>query len=161
MQEWQFSEQVLRVLRTAGWDETRITDVENVETLLRSRGFQVSPLAHDFLQSFHGLTVDVGSCLIFDVPRLLDWMGECEPPYLPGLIGKPLCPVGEVGRCYMLLAPDGEVVYLLDEWLCYFRHVDIAEAFEASMFSDSCTAAASIDIADEKLPPPYRATPSG
>jgi hypothetical protein len=150
------TDRVRRLLQASGWDDERSVDIQPVEDLLAGE-IEVHPLAQEVLRSLHGISCSTDRSTFFDVPMAVTWLSPKDTPWLHGLINKPLCPIGCGERMILLLAPDGEVVWLHDEWLVMYRFADLAQALDAIIFFDS-TRQQPIPIPEDKLPPRYRSS---
>jgi hypothetical protein len=136
MIEPKFSPELIDVFRSSGWSENRRVDIGPIRALLQSRGIDMNAAAEAFLQQFHGLTIALPSNpldpVLVDLPRLMNWMKPEEPPFLTGLIGEPLCPIGQSGWSYLLLSPSGQAVYLLDDWTYFEHYPNLKKALEVT-----------------------------
>jgi hypothetical protein len=149
-----------RVAQKLDCAQMHAVDADEAQTILTNNGLPVSVPVSDFLSKFHGLHFDLANGFLdFDVRKVLEWLEPDQIPFLPKLTGQPLCPIGYGGRMHILIATTGEVVFLHDEWLFYFRVPDIAQALDVALFPGPHPYEI-VDLSDEQRPPPYRLTQS-
>jgi hypothetical protein len=154
-----FSDEVVHVIRAAGWNEGRLVETQDATTFLREFGFTVSPPVAAFLAEFHGLHFDlVNGPHDFDVRKATFWMTQEEVPFVNRLIDEPLCPVGYGGRCYMLLSPSSKVIFLHDEWLGFIRPMGLPEAMRLFLCCPAAGKGNWVDLVDPQKPVGYRDT---
>jgi len=134
-----FTRLVVRVLREAGWSPERRVDTGEVEALLGDWGFPIHQADADVLTEFGGLDCrsgSTGSWLRFGVKEALRWTVPAQVPAFGRIIGQPLCPVGHGNGCVWLVGPQGEVVWLQDEWLGYVRVESLPSALDTHFRGD-------------------------
>ena len=153
----QLADEVVRILRAAGWQEGRRVDTYEERRYLEEFGFTVNPAAESFLAEFHGLHFDLpNGPHDFDVHKAAFWMTKEEVPFVNRLTDELLCPVGYGGRTYMLLSPSSKAVFLHDEWLGHIGPVDLPEAMRIFLCSPSLGASRWAALAEHQKPVEYR-----
>jgi hypothetical protein len=134
MASFQLSADAIDTIRSSGWREARTEDVEGVISLLTAKGIGASPVAIEFLREFHGLKLRLPNgglpWVTFDVNEEMKFIEEGEIIRLESLVKQPLCPVGLGGAFLLFVTPQGEMVFLHDEWLLYIRARSIHDGFE-------------------------------
>jgi hypothetical protein len=124
---------------------------------LEEFGFTVSAQAMAFLAEFHGLHFDlVNGPHDFDIRKATSWMDQDEVQFVNRLIEEPLCPVGYGGRCYMLLSPRSEVIFLHDEWLGFIGPLDLRKAMWLFLCRPGAGKGNWTDLAHHQKPVGYR-----
>lgn len=135
-----FSDRVTSILRSVGWHEGRQVDCATAAAFLRKNGCVISPVAHEFLSEFIGLSLSLPNggltAAHFDVFEEMTYFEGNDREYLESLVGESLCPIGWGGRFLFLIAPTGAVVFLHDEWLLFLRAKTVSDAFECICFRD-------------------------
>lgn len=108
-----FSQEVVELLRIAGWFPGRRVDVSEMRSVLQREGFNVSPAAEAVLSEFGGLTVkhphsrgpnsDLRDYFHFQVSEVMSgsptgWVFDYSE-----MVGESLCPIGQAFRGYMIM----------------------------------------------------------
>lgn len=156
MADFQLSEMAIATLQLQGWFPERQAEIRPDLKMLEEEGIVPHPLAIEFLKSFGGLKLDFGrhgglSGMHFEVIWPLRFLSHDELVQMQKFTGKVLCPVGMGGRFLMLLATDGETIFLHDEWWLYLHARNVRDAFDL-MCNREFRNFESVDLPEENDP---------
>lgn len=122
-----FPDEVIRVLRDAGWEPGRRVDPEPWLSAFEAEGLRRHPVVSAFLAEFGGLAVDISgpgisrarepfefdpTLCLGEGDRFAEWGEEIERSIFP--VG-----VHDQGRFFLGIDENGEL-YLVETWLASF-----------------------------------------
>lgn len=133
----EFDDYVKTILKSAGWDESRLVDSTHSIELLRNAGFVPTGHVEDFLNSFGGLRFTPPANpegayrpgeLSFD---LTDPICDFElASYWAKESGEQYCPVGAASRRATIVIGKGERFYLLSDIGIHLAGESLTECME-------------------------------
>ena len=114
-----YSDDILAILREAGWTEERRVPADALRARLAAAGFVPHPAALDFLSRFEGLAFthpshkyeDGKNTCHFDLDRIIGQVDVDDIDDFGASVGTRLCPVGEInrGKSIVAIGEDGRV----------------------------------------------------
>jgi len=156
MKQSPLSSQAQQLLKTHGWYEGRHVDPSTDLEELQVRGFPISEAAIAFIREFGGLQLNlVNGPHSFDIREAIKWLSPIDVPFLATLIGEPLTPIGMGGRRIFLMAQEGSVVLLNDEWR-YFTHCSTLSVAIDNILLIHDPLAGMVWLSKDQQPPGYQ-----
>ncbi|MBZ4401749.1 SUKH-3 domain-containing protein [Myxococcus sp. AS-1-15] len=115
-------EEVMVILRAAGWTPERDVPVDDARTALSRVGITIHPAAERVLRSFSGLTLYSKDKrqLRFDAEYALDQMEADLLPYVRRCFTEAACPVALGNDAIYFVSEDGRWMALHDQWTVYY-----------------------------------------
>jgi hypothetical protein len=155
------STEARNILRTAGWNEQYVGGIEDVDSYLEIGGFNMTPVAREFIGEFHGIKLRVQnlgglSFVHFDVFEEMGWIEEADRPFLDALVRAPLFPIGHGGGTLLFLTPTGEMILLNDQWLGFSQVPTIREGMDLILGIHRPPQYDGIPLRKDQIPPGFR-----
>ncbi|WP_164000769.1 SUKH-3 domain-containing protein [Pyxidicoccus caerfyrddinensis] len=150
-------EDVLKLLREAGWAPERDVPAEEARAALSRAGITLHPAAERVLRSLGGLTLRTQELrsLQFDALNALNQMDEELLPYVRRYFTESACPVAFGNDMIFFMSEDGRWMALHDQWLVYYLLPGLDAVLRFSLFVEN-ELGQMTSLEGDMVPPGYR-----